>query len=58
VVSMRFDRTGDAFELEVRDPNDFYDALADVVLEHGVAVRSFSSPDNNLESVFRYLVEA
>ncbi|MGV3618040.1 MAG: ATP-binding cassette domain-containing protein [Fimbriimonas sp.] len=58
VVSMRFDRAGDAFELEVRDPNDFYDALADVVLEHGVAVRSFSSPDNNLESVFRYLVEA
>jgi ABC-2 type transport system ATP-binding protein len=58
IVSMRFERAGDALELEVRDPNDFYDALADVVLEHGVAIRSFSSPDNNLESVFRYLVEA
>ena len=58
VVSMRFERGGDALELEVQDPNGFYDALAGIVLEHGVAIRSFSSPDNNLESVFRYLVQA
>lgn len=58
IVSMRFDRSGEVLELEVRDPNDFYDALASIVLDQEVAIRSFSSPDNNLESVFRYLVEA
>jgi ABC-2 type transport system ATP-binding protein len=58
IVSLRFARTGDALELEVEDPNGFYDALANVVLEHELPVRSFSSPDNNLESVFRYLVNA
>lgn len=58
VVSIGFDRSGDALQLEVRDPDTFYDALGSLVLERGLHVRSFSSPDNNLESVFKYLVEA
>ena len=36
----------------------FYDALAAAVLESDLNLRGFSSPDNNLESVFKYLVEA
>ena len=58
VVSMRFDRSGDAIQLEVREPDSFYDALSLAVLEQGLSIRGFSSPDNNLESVFKYLVEA
>ncbi|AIE85679.1 ABC transporter ATP-binding protein [Fimbriimonas ginsengisoli] len=58
VVSMSFDRKGDALQLEVRDPNSFYDSLSGIVLEKQLEIRSFSSPDNNLESVFKYLVEA
>ncbi len=58
VVSMRFDRSGDAIQLEVRKPDSFYDALSLAVLEQGLSIRGFSSPDNNLESVFKYLVEA
>jgi ABC-2 type transport system ATP-binding protein len=56
VVSMSFDRTGDALQLEVREPDAFYDRLAEIVLQDGLKVTSFSSPDNNLESVFKYLV--
>jgi len=58
VVSVSFPRTGDALQLQVRDPNDFYDSLAQIVTQQGLRVRGFSSPDNNLESVFKYLVEA
>jgi ABC-2 type transport system ATP-binding protein len=58
VVSMKFAPRGDALELEVRDPNTFYDTLSQLVLDEGLAITSFSSPDNNLESVFKYLVNA
>lgn len=58
IVSMKFDRSGDALQLEVREPDSFYDALSRAVTEQGLVIRGFSSPDNNLESVFKYLVEA
>lgn len=58
VVSINFDRRGESLALEVQDPDTFYDSLSSLVLERGLKVRSFSSPDNNLESVFKYLVEA
>ena len=58
IVSMEFDRSGDSIQLQVREPDSFYDALSRAVLEQGISIRSFSSPDNNLESVFKYLVEA
>jgi len=56
VVSMRFDRSGDALQLEVRDPDTFYDALAGFSIDNRLFIKGFSSPDNNLESVFKYLV--
>jgi len=58
VVSLRFDPTGDAIELEVRDPDAFYQALGNFVLDENLPVSAFSSPDNNLESVFQYLVHS
>lgn len=58
VVSMQFDRRGTALQMEVSDPDTFYDALLRLVIEHDLPVESFNSPDNNLESVFKYLVEA
>jgi ABC-2 type transport system ATP-binding protein len=58
IVSMKFDRLGESIQLEVREPDSFYDALQTAVLEQGLEVRGISSPDNNLESVFKYLVEA
>jgi ABC-2 type transport system ATP-binding protein len=57
VLSLQFEPSGRALQLEVRDPNSFYEALPALVLDGGLTVNGFSSPDNNLESVFRYLVQ-
>jgi ABC-2 type transport system ATP-binding protein len=58
IVSIKFDRSGESIQLEVHEPSAFYNALATAVLERGLSIRGLSSPDNNLESVFKYLVEA
>lgn len=49
---------GTALKLQVRDPDTFYASLSNLIEEGRLDVLSFASPDNNLESVFRYLVEA
>jgi ABC-2 type transport system ATP-binding protein len=54
VLSIQVDRDG--LELQTREPNSFYDALNPIVTEEGLPITGFSSPDNNLESIFRYLV--
>ncbi len=58
VVSLSFAPGGEALQIEVRDPNAFYDSLTEISLKEGLALHGLSSPDNNLESVFKYLVEA
>lgn len=58
VVSLQVDRSERFLRLEVREPDAFYERLSDLVQERQLEVRGFSSPDNNLESVFKYLVEA
>lgn len=45
-------------EVRTNDPGKFYESLPELVLDHGVTIDGITSPDNNLESVFRYLVEA
>lgn len=58
VLSIRFDtHVENRVEIETREPDRFYTEFPTLVLEHGFAVHSFDSPDNNLESVFRYLVD-
>lgn len=47
-----------SLEVRTREPGRFYDIFPELVLENGLRVTGFSSPDNNLESVFQYLVEA
>ncbi len=56
VISLRFDPTGRAVELETRNPDEFYNRVSSLVLDDGLTIDGLSSPDNNLESVFRYLV--
>jgi len=57
VLSLQFDPLGRALLLEVREPDSFYAALPSLVLDEGLPIHGFSSPDNDLESVFRYLVQ-
>jgi ABC-2 type transport system ATP-binding protein len=54
VLSVQVDAQG--LELQTRDPNAFYDSLEPIVAKEGLPISGFSSPDNNLESIFRYLV--
>jgi ABC-2 type transport system ATP-binding protein len=57
VLSVRFDdlQIGH-MEIETRSPDAFYSQFPDIVTQNEFVVSSFDSPDNNLESVFKYLV--
>lgn len=57
VLSVDFPPDG-GVELRTREPGQFYASLPRLAVEEGVPIDGFSSPDNNLESVFHYLVQA
>ncbi len=57
VVSSRLEPISGAVEIETRDPDGFYRRLPEIVAAGPFDIRSFASPDNNLEAVFRYLTE-
>ncbi len=57
VLSAKFDKMeASEVEVETRAPDQFYSHFPEVVAEGGFLVTGFDSPDNNLESVFKYLV--
>jgi ABC-2 type transport system ATP-binding protein len=53
VVRVQFDQGG--LEIETRKPDRLYDALTRLCVERDIAVRSLSSPDDNMQAVFEYL---
>ena len=55
VVSVSFGPEGEWVTIQSGRPDELYAALQDVAIEAGVG--EMYSPDENLESVFRYLVE-
>lgn len=58
VLSVSFDRTNlNHVEIETADPDTFYNEVSQLVLSRNLEFTAFTSPDNNLESVFRYLVK-
>ena len=56
VLSVRLIDKDTRVELETREPENFYAQFPEIVLKEQLVVESFESPDNNLESVFKYLV--
>lgn len=58
VVSLDVDEQLQVVEVKTGDPGRFYSEIARFVLEDGLTVFGMESPDNNLESVYDYLVEA
>jgi ABC-2 type transport system ATP-binding protein len=54
VLSLSFGPEGEWVTVQTARPDEFYAALADAAVEAGVS--EMYSPDENLESVFRYLV--
>jgi ABC-2 type transport system ATP-binding protein len=54
--SVSFSEEHRQVDLETTEPERFHAWLAKLVLEEGIAVHELTSADDNLESVFRYLV--
>jgi ABC-2 type transport system ATP-binding protein len=56
IEKMSFPADGRTLVVETRDRDAFFGRLTGVVLESGLAVDEVSSPDDNLQAVFEYLV--
>ncbi|MFQ5919698.1 MAG: ABC transporter ATP-binding protein [Thermoplasmata archaeon] len=56
IAEMSFDGE-DALVVRTRDPETFYRELPGIVVDSAIPVHALESPDDNLEAVFRYLVE-
>lgn len=58
VLSVEIESGGEAIVLETREADKFYDFLPTLALDRGIPFEAFTSPDNNLEAVFQYLVNS
>jgi len=56
VQKMTFDPDGRTLVVESRQRDRFFDLLTKAALEAGVAIDEITSPDDNLQAVFDYLV--
>ncbi len=56
IQKMTFGADGRTLVVETHKRDAFFSRLTGVVLEAGIAVEEISSPDDNLQSVFEYLV--
>jgi len=57
IRSISFSEEREQVELETKEPERFYELLANLALEEHITVHEMTSPDDNLEAVFKYLVE-
>jgi ABC-2 type transport system ATP-binding protein len=57
VLSVRFQPEANALTLESAQPDEFYQRLPDLLLRHEIDLEEISSPDDNLQAVFHYLVK-
>ncbi len=57
VVRVRVDDDTGEVEAETRAPETFYGRLQDTLLTDGYHVSELTSPDDNLQAVFRYLTQ-
>jgi ABC-2 type transport system ATP-binding protein len=56
VLSVRFDETEGTVLFETRNRDRFFDRLTRLAADQGLDVEEITSPDDNLQSVFDYLV--
>jgi len=57
VVSVSFNNSRDSLTVQVSKPNEFFDGLPELIEQSQCSVEKMYSLDDNLEAVFRYLVE-
>ncbi len=58
VTGVDLDEATGQLEVSTREPMAFYAELPRIALETNAGIHEMSSPDDNLEAVFKYLVEA
>lgn len=56
VLSIQFEPGDQSLLIECREQDAVYTLLMNLAIEEAIPILGLSSPDNNLESVFRYLV--
>lgn len=56
VESIRLHPEGDGLTVESRKPDDFYRRLPGLMLDHDIDLQEITSPDDNLQAVFHYLI--
>ncbi len=56
-VSVTFPEGDDLLEVKTRKPNELYSSLPQLSQESGITIRELYATDNDLESVFKYLVK-
>jgi ABC-2 type transport system ATP-binding protein len=57
VLSVRFHPEGAGLTLESHKPDEFYDRLPELMIRHEIELEEITSPDDNLQAVFQYLVK-
>ncbi|MGB9596802.1 MAG: ABC transporter ATP-binding protein [Candidatus Poribacteria bacterium] len=57
IVSANISKEDSALIVETTKPDKFYSRLPDIILENGIKVENLHSPDDNLQAVFKYLVQ-
>jgi ABC-2 type transport system ATP-binding protein len=57
VESIRFHPDGRVITVESRRPDEFYERLPDLLLSNDIELEEITSPDDNLQAVFHYLVK-
>jgi ABC-2 type transport system ATP-binding protein len=57
VVTIRFHPDGGSITVESSRPDEFYERLPEVLIRLGVDLEELTSPDDNLQAVFHYLVK-
>ncbi|MEW6745250.1 MAG: ABC transporter ATP-binding protein [Planctomycetota bacterium] len=55
VIGLRFEGPT-RLTIETREPDRFYAALAELIVDGSLEIRRLESPDDNLQAVFEYLV--
>ncbi len=56
-TTLNIQLTPDSVTVQTRDPNRFYQKLNDLYLDEGIEIQGIHCPDDNLQSVFEYLVK-
>ncbi|MBC8185190.1 ABC transporter ATP-binding protein [candidate division KSB1 bacterium] len=57
VLSVQFDRDRSEVCIQTNQPDDFHRRLPKLALDNKISIFSLQSPDENLQSVFEYLVQ-